>query len=250
MKEIKYNDVAINVPENWADVKLKDYESFYKIRPKSAREKGELLAKICGIEPEILLEWPAEVFDIIVDASFFLWEERAAPPKASIELEGTLYVIAVEEKLALGAYLDALEAQKEGQPRVLSNVLAIVCRPAGEAYNPDLTNERVEMWGEVDMDRIQPLLAFFLHCSAVLERRTTAFTALHQAVGSLPQNILNLHGLGAGIRWWQIWRLMKFGILTVSLRRQLRKFSRSYSTNEIKVLPKKRRGTWIKNWLK
>lgn len=234
MTTIEYLNEVIQVPTNWGEIKLKHYENFYKDRPESTRERVALVAKICEIEPAKLLSLPADIFNIVVERSFFIFEEYIAEPSPKVIINGTTYVIPIEEKLSLGAYIDADEAQKAGT-EVLSTILAIVCRPVNEAYDDELTEQRAKMFGELPMTQVWPLLAFFLRCKCVLENRTTAFTNLTQAVELLPPNILHSLKLGDGIKLLQMWRIIKYYFLIRSLRYRLRRLLRSYNIEEIKI---------------
>jgi hypothetical protein len=163
MTIIQYLDDEIKVPESWDEIKLRDYEGFYNDKPETLRDKVALVAKICKADPEQILKWPAEVFSLIVDRTYFIFKKYNVDPKPSITIDEVTYMIPIEEKLSLGAYIDADQAQKDGI-NVLSNVLAIVCRPAGEVYDHELNDQRAEMFGTLSMAEVQPLLGFF--CTA------------------------------------------------------------------------------------
>lgn len=239
MTTIEYLDEVIVVPTNWGEIKLKDYENFYTEKPETPRERVALVAKICNIEPAKLLDLPSDVFNILVDQTIFIFEEFKADPSPSVKIDDKTYVIPIEEKLSLGAFIDADETQKSGE-RVLSGVLAIVCRPAAETYDPDKTEDRTQMFGELPMSKVWPLLAFFLHYKNVLEKRTTVFTNLTAAVESLPPNIWHSLKLGGGTKLSQTWRTIKYFYLMRLLRYRLRKLLRLSNTDGIKIKPTKR----------
>ena len=241
MTKIEYNNQTIEVPESWQEVRLRAYEKYYTERPQSVKDKVLLVARICEIDEATLLAWPADVFNIIAEKTAFIFKEHKVDPAPSIKIDEVTYVIPVEEKLSLGAYIDADEVLKEGEG-VLSQVLAITCRPAGEAYDPDKTEERAAMFGALSMAEAQPLLGFFLHFKSVLDKRTTAFTNLTQAVESLPPNIVNSLRLGGGTRLSRTWRTVKYGVLIMLLRYRLRKCLRLFNTSEIKTTRKGRKG--------
>lgn len=241
MTTIEYLNEKIEVPTRWEEITLRNYENFYKERPEGTREKVALLLKICKADPAKVMKWPAEVFHHIVEQTYFLWQEYTVDPSPSVVINGKTFVIPIEEKLSFGAYVDADEAQKS-ETNVLSQVLAITCRPAGEEYDPELTEERAEMFGALSMAEVQPLLNFFLHCNEELERRTRVFGNLILAVESLPRSTQLLRNLGSGIKWSQMWRIIKYGCLTLLLRFHLRKFLRMSNTQEIKVKQIGRKG--------
>lgn len=234
MTIIQYLDEVISVPTDWTEIKLKHYEEFYQIKPENLRDRVALVARICNYDADKLLNLPAEMFNIIVDQSFFIFEEFKTDPSAKVTVNGTTYVIPIEEKLSLGAYIDADETQKAGE-NVISGILAIVCRPAGEAYDDELTEVRAAMFGELPMSDIWPLLAFFLQCRAASEKHTQAFTNLMQAAELLPRNMRHFLNPGAGTNLSQIWLIIKYYILMLLLRFRLRRLSRSRNTGAIKI---------------
>lgn len=238
MVELEYNNQKIQVPTNWGEITLGEYETFYEAKPQSKREEVELTARICKVDPEILLSWPAEVFGEILDRIHFIFSDNPEPPSPFVEIDGVKYVVPIETELTLGAWVDADEVQKAGD-KVLSNVLAIVCRPAGEAYDYRNNEGRAALFAAQPVKKIQGVLAFFLHYKTEYERRTKAFTALAETADQLPRSIKPFHLLGGGIKLSQTWRAIKYYVLMKSLHYQLRKFSRSYSTKKIKEKPKK-----------
>ena len=239
MVQIEYNTVKIEVPESWDDITLGFYETFCTEKPETTRERVALVAKICKVDADLLLSWPAEVFNRIVDYIDFLFKGNPASPSPVVEIGGVSYIVPIEDELSLGAWVDADEVQKKGE-NVLSNILAIVCRPAGETYDFKNNEARRAMFAALPVSRVLSVLAFFLHCKTVLDRRTAAYTKLAQAYGLLPSNTKPFLSLGGGIRLSQIWPIIKYRVLMLLLRYRLQKFLRSCSTVRIKTMPKRR----------
>lgn len=237
MLTIEINDVKINVPQGWDDITLGTYEQVFDRKPESARDRVALVAQVCGIDAATLLNWPAEVFNIIVENILFLYGENPAKPSPLVEIGGVKYLVPVEDEISLGAWVDADEAQKAGV-NVLSNVLAIVCRPAGEVYDYKNNEARQKLFASQPASKIMGVLAFFLHCKQQSERLTAAYGKLHQVADLLPRNTEILRNLGAGTKLLRMWRIIRFYYLTRLLRSQLRKFSPYYNTARIKSTPK------------
>lgn len=236
MTRLEYSEHVLNVPTTWDDVTVGHYESFYRDRPDTARERVALIAKICKVEPELLLSWPTDIFNILVEKTAFLFKDAPAEPNPSVVVDGVTYVVAVEDKLSLGEFLDAGDVQKN-EPKMYSNLLAILCRPPGEEYNPDNIEARAAMFAALPVSRVQGVLAFFLQCKQVLELHTTAFTNLARTVDLLPHNISGLRKHGATIKLSQIWRVMIYLNLIRSLKYQLRRLLPFYSTYGTKAEP-------------
>lgn len=238
MVTIEYNNITIEVPTSWQDIKVRDYETFYMDKPETTSERIELIAKICKTEASILRSWPAEIFNTIVDKCDFIFKETNAEPCPSIVVNGKTYIVPIEEKLSLGAYVDADEVQKSGEA-VISNVLAIVCRPAGEEYDHENNEERAVMFADLPVSQVLGVLAFFLLCKTMLIKHTSAYKNLAQVVESLPPSIRVFRSPGGGIRLSQIWRATKYYVLMKLLNYRLRKYLRLFNTNEIKPMQKR-----------
>jgi hypothetical protein len=238
MVKIEYNKVKIGVPESWEDITLGFYETFYTEKPETARDQAALVAKICRVDAGLLLNWPVEIFNRIIGHIDFLFKDNPVPPSSRIEIEGVDYIVPIEEELSIGAWADAEDVQKKGE-NVLSNILAIVCRPAGEAYDYKNNEARRAMFAALPVSRILGLSAFFLHCKTELDRRTAAYTNLSQAYAHLPKSISPLLNPGGGIRLLRIWQIIKYWALMQLLRYLLQRFLRSFNTVKIKVMPKR-----------
>lgn len=246
MVKLEYLGDSIDVPESWADIKLKNYEAFYKSKPESVRDKITLISNICEMPLDVLLNWPAEVFNIIIDKTLFIFKPYEVEPSSEIIINGVKYSIPIEEKLSLGAYIDAEESIKNGE-RPFSEVLAITCRPAGEKYDPDKTEKRASMFSALSVEEVQPLLSFFLRCSQELGTFTRAYTNLAKAINQLPPPTLSFLRRGGGIKLLRTFREIKYGVLMMLLVYRLRRFSRLYNIKETKRTRKMSKGNLIKD---
>lgn len=239
MKQFEYEKQKIDVPTSWDDIPLSKYETFYKNKPTDHRQRVDLIAMVCEVESETLRQWPASAFNIIVTQLAFMFKESDAEPTNIIEVDGVNYVVAIEDELSLGAWVDAEAVQKEGVA-VLSNVLAIVCRPTGEAYDDKLNEARALMFAALPTSKVLGVLNFFLQCKRVLEAHTKTYTALAALRDRLPQSIKPLLNRGGGIKLLQIWPTMKYYALTQLLRYQLGRLLRGYNTASIRNTQTKR----------
>lgn len=239
MVKLDDGNIIIYVPQSWDDITLGHYETFYTDKPETAHDRVAYVAKVCKTDTDILLSRPAEVFNIIVGHIGFLFEDITAAPNPCIEIGDVKYIVPLEDELSLGAWVDADEAQKKGE-NVLSNTLAIVCRPVGEEYNCKNNDARAAMFAALPVSKVLGVLAFFLHCKAVSDRRTAACTKIAEAYGQLPLNIKYLLNPGAGIGLLRIWRTIKYTGLTILLRYRLRMFLRTCNSGKTSMLRMKR----------
>lgn len=229
MVKIEVNNVTVSVPQSWGDISLGEYETYYKEKPETGRQRVEYVAKILKMDAAVLLSWPAEVFNTIVDTLGFLFTDNPIDATPVVDVDGVPFIVSIEDKITLGAWVDAEEAQK-ADSAVLSTVLAIVCRPAGEAYDYQLNEQRQKQFAALPMSKVLGVLAFFLRCKSDYDRLTAAFTKVRQMVALLPPSIKPFRARGGGIKLLQIWQAMKYYALIKLLNYRLRKLSRSFNT--------------------
>lgn len=234
MVRLEYEGVEISIPENWDDITLGRYESLKFDTLGTARQRVELAAAICGVNAELFLNWPTEVFNRIVDYIGFMFENIQANPCPTVEIDGVNYAVSVEDKLTLAEWVDIEEVQKTGEA-VMSTILAIVCRPVGEVYNPDNTANRQAMFAALPVGQILGVFAFFLTYKNAYDRRTAAFSNLVRLYDLLPRNTKLLRSLGGGIRLSQIWRAIRYYALMKLSYVRLQKCLNSFSTSKTKM---------------
>lgn len=222
MIEIEYKDHKISIPESWDDVTLAQWDQIYRIKPKDNRERVAYMARVCNVDPEQLRSWPAEIFNLMVKHTRFIFAANPYAASPEITIDGQRYVIAIEDDLTLGEWIDADEAQKSGE-RVLASVLSIVCRPAGEEYNYKNNDKRRDMFEAMPASKVLPLLGFFLQCREQLDRHTKTFSQLVALVDLLPPSTAIFRSLGVGTKLLRIWPIMRYLTLTALLQWRLRR---------------------------
>ncbi|GAB6012719.1 hypothetical protein [Viscerimonas tarda] len=224
----------ISVPQSWAEIRLGDYEQWFCYEASNRLEQINYIAGICHIDPDVLLESPVQVFDLVSRTTNFLFDENTGQPENRIEIEGISYAISSGDELTLAEWVD-IESVFEGDSRTrLSEILAILCRPAGEGYDSKRSETRRPLFANLPMDKAMPLLAFFL----LQNKRSETISSLYSQIkeqGKLYLHLmLDFAGNGAGTKSLPIWRRIKFFFLTKYLQNRLSKFSDSSSTASIK----------------
>lgn len=241
MTTIEYEGTRVEVPDGWDEITLGRYERVCGMRPETARQRVELVAEVCGTSAEVLMGWPAEIFNRMVEILGFLFREaEEVVPRAELEIEGVRYVVPIGDKLSLGAWVDVDEVQKRGE-NILSGVLAIICRPVGEAYDGNNNEERQRLFAGLPVSRVWPVMAFFLRRRDAFVKRTVAFSKLARGIDRLVRSTESLRGRGDGIRLSRIWRRGVSWILIVLLRYRWRRFLRSCSSEKTRSMPKGRK---------
>jgi hypothetical protein len=229
MTRIEYDNYVIAVPDGWDEITVSRYESFCYDKPEDARGRVAYVSKVTGVSEAQLLAWPGDVFAAIVDALGWLWQDNPAEPSPDIVIGGTRYRVCAEEALSFGAYIDLEAAQKSGE-EVISKVLAIVCRPLGEAYDTDKVPARKAMFAALPMSAVLGVMAFFLRRKSACDATTLLSLTVHDEARRLAQSIEALPRPGVGIRYLTSWRGATSYVTMRLLRNRLRQFLRASST--------------------
>lgn len=181
MKKIEINKTTYKIPTSYKDITLEDYETWFDFKSDTIRDKIELVSLITKIPYDLLWELPTSFFTYITNEISFAFGcgFDSAEKKNEITIDGVSYSISYKDELTLAEWVD-VEAVYEQQENRLSEILAIICRPTGEKYNPKNNPSRISLFKNLTLDKVFPLFAFFLtlnkgfqkimeHCSAVVE---------------------------------------------------------------------------------
>lgn len=226
MVEIKFDDVVLNIPSEWKDIKVADYERWYMKEPSTDMEYAEYVSDVCNIKIDDLLNYPLPVFNKIVSCLVFL-KDREPEHSNIINIDNTEYVVSFSNKLLFGEFIDIETTLASESPTRISEVLAILCRPKGEVYkyDADLVDKRKAIFRELTCDKVLPLLAFFLAKRKVLEEILNLYSTAVGQVNLLQKDIESFVRNGDGIKYLTIWQRVKFYFMTRFLKKTQEKFS-------------------------
>lgn len=90
---------------------------------------------------------------------------------------------ALMSKETFGAMIYAMQQDKileditKGKFDALGNQIAILCRPEGEAYNPEKVNERAKLFQDLSMDIVWQFSFFLIRLTPRFKRDTQIFLA-------------------------------------------------------------------------
>lgn len=160
MIKIEFDNKKLMIPESWKDIRLGDYEKWHLAKPETKTDYVRYVADVCKLEAEILLDAPAQLFTVVSEAISFVFETGFEPVNY-VEIGDEKYVISFSEKLTLGEWVDAEAVLESDSTNKLSELLAILCRPVGEKYSPDMAEKRKEMFMDATCDKVLPLVSFF-----------------------------------------------------------------------------------------
>lgn len=230
MVTITFDDLQITVPQSWSDIKLGDYQKWFMQEPRNRIEQVELVASICNLDVNLLLDNPVQIFDTIYDIVKFAFDEFNETPANSIVMDGKKYMISSTDELTLAEWVDLEATFTDDSSTRLSGILSILCRPIGESYDSKLSDTRKELFCNLTMDKALPLLAFFLQRR---ERYLIVSNLYSQALQQGKQYLRLMQNFvenGDGIKSLPIWQRIKYYFLMKYYKRRLLKFSGFFST--------------------
>jgi hypothetical protein len=221
--KIEFNDVKMEIPESWEEIKLSTYEKFYLQSPATKQEQVMFVAGLCGIDANILMESPVQVFNTIAGVVDFVFDSEL-PPSNVAKIDGVAYSVSFADKLTLGEWVDVESVIGGESEHKLSELLAILCRPIGEKYNPDLAGERVEMFKNLSCGKALPLIGFFLSKKKKSEEILNLYLMAAAQADQFLKDTKAFVTSGDGIKQLPIWQRIRYIYLTRSLEKQLKKF--------------------------
>lgn len=232
--KIEFNDVKIEVPGSWNDISLGEYEKWYMKNPETRLDMINYVSGICNIDADILLQSSPVVFNTITEAIQFVFNQDFKPEN-KCRIDGTDYFISLADKLTLGEYIDIDAVLNSDSNNKLSELLAIICRPAGEKYNPDLTEERITIFKNIKCDKALPLISFFLSRKKKSGEILNLYSKVTQEINQYQKGILISALNMDGIKRFRIWQGIKLYFLIRSQRKKLSKYSDSYFTKSTNI---------------
>jgi len=238
--KLEFNGTTLNIPTSWSDIKLGEYEKWFMCEPKEQMEYVEFVANICKVDTQILLQSPAQVFSIMIDALSFISEQDFAPVNYT-EIDGKKYFVSFSDELTLAEWVDVESVLESESETKISEILAILCRPAGEKYDTQTADLRKDVFRNLPCDKVLPLIAFFLFKKKQSEKISNLCSTVKDRTDQLVRDISHFAESGDGIKSLPIWQRIKYYFLTRYLKKRLSKFSDSFSTEWIKPQPKKSR---------
>lgn len=213
MDIIKYEGLEVHTPTGWGEVPLEVYEKIYKRDASTIEKKISVLETLLGLEPDSMLDYRMPLVDEIINRCLFIFKPHDAEPSPIIDIDGVRYSLPTEDELTLAQWVKATTQHDKGNDSI-SNLLAVVCLPVGESYDSNKVAERAKMFRAQTMDKVQPLLAFFLMWSRLYGIKIKS-SLLAQDATLKYQNIMQTtQRAGVGTRLLRSWLKATFYVLT------------------------------------
>lgn len=241
MMKIEFDGVKINVPNSWNDITLEEYEKLYLLKPETKLEYIQYVADVCKIDAKLLINSPTQLFDIVSNAIQFIFDNDFEPvnkveriieviEKGEVREVKEEYFISFSDKLTLGEWIDIDSIIESDSETKLSEMLSVLCRPIGEKYNPDLSEERKKIFQSLPCDKVLPLISFFLLKKKKSEEILSRCLMVIAQANQFLKDTKNFAQNGVGIKPFPTWQTIRYIFLMRSLKKQLSKFSDSYYT--------------------
>jgi len=243
--KIEFGDTVIEVPRGWEHISLSDYERICLLKPETKLEFIQYVADICKIEASVFIKAPVQLFELVSNAIEFIFKPDFKPCN-EIEIDGVKYTISFADKLTLGEWVDFEAVIESDSETKLTELLAILCRPKGEKYDPNLIDKRIEVFKNLSCDKALPLISFFLLKKKKSEEILNHYLTVVEQAGQYLKDIETFAQNGDGIKRLPIWQRIRYYYLMKSLRKELSKFSDFSSINPTNQKPRKN-NTILKN---
>lgn len=199
MIKIKIDSTNYNIPSDWCDVTLEQYEQWFDSNIITKEDEVIFISKVSSIPLHILNTLPVDFYNELTQMVGFALTDEKFKMNNSIVIDDINYSISYQDKLSLAEWVDT-DAVLQGEKNKLSSVLAIVCRPTGEKYNPDNLAERIELFKGLSMDKVFPLFSFFLTLNEVSTIIINHSLKVEGMVNQLHLNIQTSLKNGGGIK--------------------------------------------------
>lgn len=227
MKTIKFEDQKVNVPTQWNEVSLGNYEKWYAHKQKNEGYTAQAMASLCNVDAQWIQKLPKATANLINETVQFLADPNFEPSQ-TIEINKELYTLASSENLTLGEWVDVDSIFNGESETLFSDILAVVCRPVGEFYSHENSTERAELFRKQSCEKMLPLVSFFLRKGHESKVILNHYSQVKEAATQYLRDIKNFVANGDGIKRLPIWQQTRYSYLIRSLEKQLSRFSDSY----------------------
>lgn len=164
---------SVNIPESWDDVTLEQFMSIMRLMgDDNTVDIRDAIAILTRKDKEWVNSLPINFVNSLASRLVFLNQLPSNEARNEVEIDGEKYFINYMEDLTFGEYTD-IDTVMRSDDKNYAAFLAILCRKEGEKYDDKFTahiDKRVEMWNNVSITKVLPLISFFLNSWGLSER--------------------------------------------------------------------------------
>ncbi len=237
MLRIKIGDVYGYIPRSWSEITLGDYEQWSLCQADSEAGYLQLMAAICKIDVAVLKSISMDDFEVIREALRFV-SETEVEPSPHIEIGGQQFSVSPSDKLTLGEWVDIDTIMASDSHTKISEMLAVVCRPAGEDYDPEKSQQRYDLFRSLTCDKALAPVNFFLLRKKKSDEILNLYSEVVEQAVRFVRDTDRFVTNGDGIKLLPIWQRIRYTFLIRSLKKRLSKFSGSSSIASTSRVPK------------
>lgn len=214
MKNIEIDKKIYNIPDTFFDITLGQYEDFIEVVNEDEKKDIKLVSILLNMPEKVINNIPIHIYNDIVEELAKIIKDvdfNKIEPKNECIIENKKYIINYFNELTVGEYIDC-ESGK------LSDILAVLLRPATEKYNPDNFDKRKLLFRQTKLEILLPVLSFFLLRKNNLQK-TSHFTSITKAVFQNSVELIKIFKKHFG-KWqfWTNWQMVKLYFLTKLLK--------------------------------
>lgn len=161
-----------NVPKDWNDITLKQFQDLSRLyKSEENISDAKLIAFFTNCKEDYVKDAPVAVISEVMNYLSFINTSISDEVKNTITYEEYTYKINSEEELKFGEYVD-VQTVLQNDSDNFAAVLGIICRKENEVYDDDFISmtlpNRIEMFENMPITNVQPLINFFLKRSLAL----------------------------------------------------------------------------------
>lgn len=221
MRLVKINGKSTYVPESWADVTLYRYIVAAKALRDNAKHHnkaiGASIAALLNINEPMLFSCDVELLDELAQILHFFFTTKPEPkPVADFVIKDITFKVPTEiENQSFGEFVDMdtlVTDHADDYLQAVPGILAIYCRPEGEAYDPDLTPARTAMMQTLNIELAEGMAGFFLTKGQLSQSLTVQFGSRLVSLTYKVHRLKSLPKPTAGLQRLRHW------LMTICLR--------------------------------
>lgn len=162
-KKIHYK---FSIPTSWDDITLLQFQDICRMYNGAKPTMLDFISYFTQKPKDELEQYPTPIImELTKQLSYLDKDITKVSPNNEVDIDGDIYRINKEEVMKFKEFVDS-QTVMQNDSRNYAMLLAILCRKEGEIYDDDFIsmklNERVRMFENTKINKVTPLISFFL----------------------------------------------------------------------------------------